>query len=538
MADKKLEIIIDAKDNASATMTGLGNSVNKTFGTIGKMAKVAGVALLAVGGATVAFGIASMKAYADAEMATIKLSKNLLTVKGNTLEHVEALGRQATALQRVGVIEGDVITAGQSQLATFGLQAKTIETLTPKIADMAVQLDGYNVSQETMVTINNLAGKVMTGQVGALSKYGVTLSDTQKKIMQTGTEEKKASEMVKILSQNYGELNKALGNTPAGKVIQLKNAFGDAQEAVGGMLTNALVPMFNKISDIANKLSEMNIPEVTMSGWTRMREGIQGFFSDTNVVWQFLKVTFEPMLMSIKNTAMDAFTTMKNALMPIMPELKIMAVFFGVVLMGAIVAIGWIFTTTFKIIANVITGFVQIFSGVVGIIKGLVTVLTMGITGDWKTAVDGIKIMWQGLQSVLGGIFRVIFSPFASAWDNVYGKIQQGISWLTESFGKIVDLWNRWNDKKNESKNNENHATGGTVMRGKSYIVGEHGPEVFTPTNSGNIEKNGGGRSTNNNSMIFNFNFSGAVIGDKASLIAEIQQAINRRQELTSLGIR
>jgi tape measure domain-containing protein len=43
---------------------------------------------------------------------------------------------------------------------------------------------------------------------------------------------------------------------------------------------------------------------------------------------------------------------------------------------------------------------------------------------------------------------------------------------------------------------------GGPVMNGQSYIVGENGPEVFTPTNNGNITPNnqvGGGGDTNIN---------------------------------------
>lgn len=537
MADKKLEIVIEAQDKASKTMSSLGGIANKTFSTIGTMAKTAGIALGVAGGATIAFGVQSMKAFADAESASIKLSQNLLTVKGNTEEHIKVLQDQASALQKVGVIEGDAIIAGQSQLATFGLQAKTIETLTPKIADMATQLDGYNVSQETMVTLNNLAGKVMTGQVGALSRYGVTLTDAQAKVIKMGKEQEKADMIAKVLSQNYGKINEALGKTPYGKVIQLKNAWGDAQEAVGGMLTDYLTPMFEKISQIANKLSEMNVPATLTAGFNQIRTAVMGFFSDTNVVWQFLQVVFVPMFMFLKNTAMDAFNTIKNALTPILPELKVMAMFIGVVLMGAIVAIGWIFGAVFKTIANIVTGFVQIFAGVITILKGIMTALTMGITGDWSEMVNGLKLMWQGLRTTLAGIFRVIFAPFASAWDAVYNKIQEGIKWLTDGFSKVVKLWNEWRDKKEKAEDGKPRATGGSVMAGKKYWVGENGPEMFIPSVGGKIDNSGSGNTSNATTNI-SFNFSGAVIGDKQSLIAEIERVINRRQELTSLGIR
>lgn len=113
-------------------------------------------------------------------MASKKLETNLLNVKGNTLGNVKAIEKLAATLQKKGVIDDDAIIAGASQLATFNLQGKTIQKLTPKIADMVAQLKGHNATAEDMVKVNNLIGKVMTGNVGALSKYGVTLSDTQK----------------------------------------------------------------------------------------------------------------------------------------------------------------------------------------------------------------------------------------------------------------------------------------------------------------------------------------------------------------------
>jgi len=45
------------------------------------------------------------------------------------------LNRQAQALERVGVVAAGNVTTTQAQLATFDLQAQTIERLTPAILD-------------------------------------------------------------------------------------------------------------------------------------------------------------------------------------------------------------------------------------------------------------------------------------------------------------------------------------------------------------------------------------------------------------------
>lgn len=243
MNNNKLEILVTAKDAASDIIKGVG----KSFGHLsdaamtGSKAMAAGVAAAAA--ATVAFGKSSVDAYFGAAEASAKLSTNLLNVKGNTNENVKALEGLASQLQAVGVIEDDVIKAGMSQLATFNLQGATIAKVTPKIADMVAQMKGHNATAEDMVGINNLVGKVLTGNVGALSRYGVTLSENQQKLLENGDEAKRAAVLVEVLGQNYGNVNEELAKTPQGMITQLKNNFGDLQEGVGEFLVQAAQPV-------------------------------------------------------------------------------------------------------------------------------------------------------------------------------------------------------------------------------------------------------------------------------------------------------
>lgn len=243
MNNNKLEILVTAKDAASNVIQGVGKSFNQLgeHAMTGSKAMVAAVAV--AGAAAVAFGKSSVDAYFAAAEATQKLSTNLLNVKGNTKANVDELQKLASHLQSVGVIEDDVIKAGMSQLATFNLQSSTIAKLTPKIADMVAQMKGHNATAEDMVGINNLVGKVITGNVGALSRYGVTLSDNQAEMIKNGTEAQKAATIVEVLGQNYGNVNEALRKTPQGMLTALKNDFGDLQEGVGEVIVNAFMPL-------------------------------------------------------------------------------------------------------------------------------------------------------------------------------------------------------------------------------------------------------------------------------------------------------
>jgi hypothetical protein len=72
-------------------------------------------------------------------------------------------------------------------------------------------------------------------------------------------------------------------------------------------------------------------------------------------------------------------------------------------------------------------------------------------------------------------------------------------------------------------------AVGGSVMRGASYMVGERGPEMFTPSTSGSITPNGLGTSGGMNVVI---NVQGSVVQERdlaVSVRDHIAQLMRRR---------
>ena len=71
-------------------------------------------------------------------------------------------------------------------------------------------------------------------------------------------------------------------------------------------------------------------------------------------------------------------------------------------------------------------------------------------------------------------------------------------------------------------------ALGGPVMGGTTYLVGEKGPELFTPSGSGNIVPNGGFGGGSN---IINITVNGAI--DPISTARQITQILNREATLS-----
>lgn len=259
MAEHKLQFIIDAENRSKAAFDQVKGQMDNVQGKIEnmkpafqKMALVGAAAFTAISAAV----YKSIQAYQEEERANARLTHLLKQTSNATDAQVASLMRQATALQAVGVVGDETIKFGQSQLATFALQADTIGVLTPALLDLVVANKGVNATQEDMITMGNLVGKVMTGQTGALSRYGVTLSDAQAEQLKLGNEMERATILAEILSQNFGGLNEAMRETSEGGIVALKNSFGDMQELLGEQFIPILESVVQKVVPVVDKIAE------------------------------------------------------------------------------------------------------------------------------------------------------------------------------------------------------------------------------------------------------------------------------------------
>lgn len=262
MAEKVGSIFFDLDLDDSKFKKGLDSaeSGTKSLGDRMKAAEKGSFALLgaltAVTAGAVAFGVKSVKAFnvqAAAEAELIQLHKENT---GATEDQTQALMDQASELQNIGVIGDEAIIKGQAQLSTFKLETEAVKSLTPAMADMVAQQKGANATGDDFVNVGNLIGKVMEGQVGALGRYGVSFDEASEKILKNGTETEKAAELAKVLENNYGGVNKALRDTPEGKIQALKNRFGDLQEGLGEVILRGIDPLLDSFDVFFAQIDE------------------------------------------------------------------------------------------------------------------------------------------------------------------------------------------------------------------------------------------------------------------------------------------
>lgn len=236
---------------ASKAVSGIGNAA-KGMATVVSGAATAAAAYL------VNFGRQSVDAALKAGEVTAKFQQ---VAKNNnwTDEEQKSLLSLNKTLGQTGVISGGTLKAAQAQLGTFALTADQVKTLTPALADMIANNKGYNATAQDGVQIANLLGKVMTGNTGALSKYGVTMTDAQKKVLQEGSASEKAAMAAQVLEANFGGINKALAQTPQGKMTILQHEIAGLKTSVG----NDLIAAFGGVGGAVIKMVQAVEPLIT-----------------------------------------------------------------------------------------------------------------------------------------------------------------------------------------------------------------------------------------------------------------------------------
>ena len=132
---------------------------------------------------------------------------------------------------------------------------------------------------------------------------------------------------------------------------------------------------------------------------------------------------------------------------------------------GALLAIAkTFFITVFKYIFDL----AKIFSGVWDIIKGI-------FTGNFDLILGGFKKIADGILS----IFKSMGNFIADTFNN-----------LLEMIKPIKEIASSLFGGKSPEPIAGARAEGGSVASGKSYLVGEKGAEIFTPSSSGSIIPN------------------------------------------------
>ena len=229
MADQKVNIKISAQGAGKA---------KKDIGGLDVSIKKLGRSVLNVAGAY--FGTQGLinGIMRSAELAGIQeqAEKQLEFALGKTST---ALLNQASALQKVTTFGDEAIISQQAFLASLEFSEAQIKDIINASVDLA---SATGISLESAV--RNTA-KTFSGLSGELGELIPQLRDLT-------TEEMKAGEAVKVMADLFGGTAQAQAETLTGKIEQMKNAVGDAGEAIGSLLAPVVISVAGGIASLAN----------------------------------------------------------------------------------------------------------------------------------------------------------------------------------------------------------------------------------------------------------------------------------------------
>lgn len=419
--------------------TTIAGGIGSKLSSLGKGMLKAGVIAGAVAVPIVAGIKKAMSAYEVQNAAETKLTEIYRKRMGVSKQAAQATIEYAGALQKQGVVGDEVMLSGAQQLATFAKYPKTVNSLMPAMNNLLVQQKGLNGTAQDATQIANLMGKVMQGQTGALKRVGVSFTKAQEKVLKYGTEEEKAAMLSKVITENVGEMNKAMLATPEGKIQQMKNSMGDLAESVGAMVAPALAKIAQvistqvlpKIQQFITYIQTSGIAAKIQTGVTMVGNAIKAIMPVISLVISNVMAvistigsalipilqTVIPIVSSIINKLVSVARTISSIVIPIVRRILAVVV---PIMQRILTVVGTVMRSVISVVSSILNRVKSVFSTVWNGIKSLVT-----------RAVNGVKSVINGISSVVGKV--------RSTFNNVKSAIQKPIEAVRDKVKAIVD---------------------------------------------------------------------------------------------------
>lgn len=449
---------------ASKAVSGIGKAAKG-------MATVVSGAAAAAGGYLANFGKQAVDAALKAGEVTAKFQQ---VAKNNnwTEEEQKSLLSLNKTLGQTGVISGGTLKAAQAQLGTFALTADQVKTLTPALADMIANNKGYNATAQDGVQIANLLGKVMTGSATALSKYGVTMTDAQKKVLQEGSASEKAAMAAKVLEANFGGINKALAATPQGKMTILQHEIAGLKTSVGndliaafGGVGGAVIKMvqaveplitafFDKVAALAQKIGPPlekvfggiadKISKINFSGFTGQLSGLSGpiaavtgLLGAAGLGGALSGLSGVPVIGGLLSGLGGPITLVIGALAGLIATSSQLRSEFGTMLQNAFVSLQQAFQLLQPSIQALMTALSQLAAAVMPVITNLVGQIIPLLTPIISTLVGALVPAIQGILTVVTTVIQAI-TPAIQGVQPVVAAVVAAITAVIQALMPVI----------------------------------------------------------------------------------------------------
>ena len=232
-------------------------NTRRSFGNIEKLGKNLSMAVTLP---MAAMAATSVQAFRQQEKAIAQVNAGLKSTAGQVGFTSKELQKMASDLQK-NTLFGDeqILKDATAQLLTFtNITGQQFDRTQQAALDLATRLDGDLKSASIQL------GKALNDPVAnlsQLSRSGIQFSDEQKKVIKSLAETGRLAEAQTLI---LDELNKQYGGSAEaaaeadGGITQLKNAFGDLQEEIGGVVMKALKPVIRFLRGVIDGFSKLD----------------------------------------------------------------------------------------------------------------------------------------------------------------------------------------------------------------------------------------------------------------------------------------
>lgn len=233
MATQAVDILIKARDQASATFGGVGRAANAMSGILKNAAMAVGGYLSAR--AILSFAQSSIQAFSEEQQAVNQLGA-ALDLLGKKTE-LSGLLTFAAEIQRVSTVSDDAAM----NLMKFGASIGGLSGDTLKQATIAAigLSKAYGIDLQAAML---LVSKAAAGNTASMGRYGIVFKEGM-------TDAEKFNQVLEIGRQKFA-MAEAETQTFAGRIAQLSNAWGDAKEQLGQYIATS--PMLSGAINFAS----------------------------------------------------------------------------------------------------------------------------------------------------------------------------------------------------------------------------------------------------------------------------------------------
>lgn len=333
------------------------------------------------------------QSYQQQEIVETQLTTVMRQRMNATDAEIDSIKQLASEQQKLGVVGDEVQLAGAQQVATFLKEKSSIDTLLPAMNNLLAQQHGVNSTTNDAVSVANLMGKAMQGQVSALTRVGITFSEAEAQVLKYGTESERAAVLAQVITNNVGDMNAQLAATDSGKQAQLANKIGDIKEQLGALANGAMPFVMIASSTITALSSITTLTAGIKTLTTTVYASVKAFAVSTAAVIKN-KVATAAAAVAQKTVAIatKAWTAVQKVL-----NLVLSANPIGIV----ITAIGGLVAALVAAYNNS-EDFRNICNQVWGVIKPLADAIMGSLVKAFQWLIDKAKQAWQWLSNILG----------------------------------------------------------------------------------------------------------------------------------------